>query len=178
MVFFHGTPQFLHVFSMVSFNLFICFQWLLPNCVCFSMVSPSLDPPSRPPSSTACNARDWEEAGYIAMGKPRQNHAKTIGKWWFNAVYGRCMDVSLAFPDFSKLIVNIPSISLWIDFSTPCQLFPFGNQTWLARKSRTEWKFLARKITCFYGPFSSQPWLITRALKPMVTLWKMFTSLW
>ena len=39
-------------------------------------------------------------------------------------------------------------------------LVPSGNQTWL-ENPRTEWRFLANKITYFNGPFSSQPCLIT-----------------
>ena len=39
---------------------------------------------------------------------------------------------------------------------------PSGNQTWLAGKSRTEWRFLARKITDFNGPFSNKPWKTTK----------------
>ena len=34
---------------------------------------------------------------------------------------------------------------------------PFGNQSWLC-KIPHEWRFLARTITYFYGPFSSHVW--------------------
>ena len=39
---------------------------------------------------------------------------------------------------------------------------PFGHRTWLAAKSPNSiWRFLARNITDFYGPFFSKPCLIT-----------------
>ena len=38
---------------------------------------------------------------------------------------------------------------------------PSGNQTW-QWKTHYEWRFLARNIIDFYGPFSCKPSLITR----------------
>ena len=44
---------------------------------------------------------------------------------------------------------------------SPLVTYPaWCHQTWL-ENPRTEWRSIARKITYFYGPFSSQPCLIT-----------------
>ena len=81
--------------------------------------------------------------------------------------------------------VHVDKLTSWGATSSPerCQIVPFAraaawlghgralaheiqqgecHQTWLAGKSPvTEWRFLARKITDFYGPFSSTPCLMT-----------------
>ena len=55
-------------------------------------------------------------------------------------------------------------------------------QTWL-ENPRTEWRFLARKITYFYGPFSRKPCLITGGQVAntcgwLLTIWQVATDGW